>query len=111
MRWTSCSANRLSSSSRAGPENAKTAQLRIGVATGPVVAGVIGARKFAYDLWGDTVNTAARMESHGLPGEIQVSESTYLALRDTHVLAERRTVEIKGKGTMRTWLLRSQAAA
>ena len=80
-------------------------QVRIGMSTGPVVAGVIGARKFAYDLWGDTVNTAARMEQHGLPGEIQVSQATFEHLKGRFQLTERGAIEIKGKGPMPTWLL------
>lgn len=70
-----------------------------------MVAGVIGRRKFIYDLWGDTVNTASRMESHGLPGKIQVTEETYRCLRDRYVLEERGLVPIKGKGEMATYLL------
>jgi class 3 adenylate cyclase len=80
-------------------------QIRIGIDTGPVVAGVIGRRKFIYDLWGDTVNTASRMESHGLPGSIQVTERTYRRLCEAFVLKERGSVQIKGKAEMRTWLL------
>ena len=83
--------------------------LRIGIDTGPVVAGVIGRRKFIYDLWGDTVNTASRMESHGVPGEIQVTERVVAALADGYVLEPRGTVEIKGKGAMPTWFLRARA--
>ena len=83
--------------------------LRIGIDTGPVVAGVIGRRKFIYDLWGDTVNTASRMESHGVPGEIQVTERVVAALADGYVLEPRGTVEIKGKGAMPTWFLRGRA--
>ncbi len=80
-------------------------ELRIGIASGPVVAGVIGHHKFAYDLWGDTVNTAARMESHGIPGEIQISPSTHDHLRSSHRMTQRGTVEVKGKGPVPTWLL------
>lgn len=79
--------------------------LRIGISSGPAVAGVIGLHKFAYDLWGDTVNVAARMESHGVPGSIQVSEATYGRLRDRYELVERGEVELKGRGTVKTWFL------
>ncbi len=81
--------------------------MRIGIHTGPVVAGVIGKRKFAFDLWGDTVNTAARMESHGQPHKIQVSESVAAALGADWVLVERGTIDVKGKGPMRTFWLES----
>lgn len=81
-------------------------QLRIGINTGPVVAGVIGMNKFIYDLWGDAVNTASRMESHGLPGKIQISASTLALLSEEYIVAERGLIEVKGKGTMKTyWLL------
>ena len=79
--------------------------LRIGIDSGPAVAGVIGRRKFIYDLWGDTVNTASRMESHGLAGEIQVTERVAAALREQFVIRRRGTVTIKGKGPMQTFLL------
>lgn len=81
-------------------------QVRIGINTGSVVAGVIGLRKFAYDLWGDAVNVASRMESSGKPGWIQVSPSTYEMLRGEYVFERRGSIEIKGKGKMTTfWLL------
>ena len=80
--------------------------LRIGIHSGPLIAGIIGTRKFSYDLWGDAVNTAARMESQGLPGRIQVTEATARLLRRTHELEERGTIEVKGKGSIRTfWLV------
>ena len=79
--------------------------VRIGIDTGPVVAGVIGRRKFSYDLWGDTVNTASRMESSGVPGCIQVTERTYRRLRDGFRLERRGSIEVKGKGEMTTWFL------
>lgn len=83
--------------------------MRIGIHSGPAVAGVIGTRKFAYDVWGDTVNTASRMESHGVPGEIQVSEDTYRLLKDAFTFEERGAVEIKGKGQIHTYLLKGLA--
>jgi class 3 adenylate cyclase len=85
-------------------------QLRIGLDSGPVVAGVIGRRRFSYDLWGDTVNTASRMESHARPGEIQVTERTYERLRAAFELDPREALEVKGKGVMRTYLLRGRRA-
>ena len=80
-------------------------QTRIGIASGPVTAGIIGTHKFAYDLWGDTVNTASRMESSGLPGEIQVTPSTYELLREGFRFRPRGPVPVKGKAEMMTFLL------
>ena len=80
-------------------------ELRIGIHTGPVVAGVIGSAKFAYDLWGDTVNTASRMASNCLPGRIQVSEATHDLLRARYRLESRGTIEVKGKGEIKTYFL------
>ena len=82
-------------------------QMRIGINSGPAVAGVIGQQKFIYDLWGDTVNTASRMESHGAAGEIQLTESSYLLLKDEFNLEVRGEIDVKGKGPMQTWLLRN----
>jgi guanylate cyclase len=79
--------------------------LRIGLDMGPAVAGVIGRRKFIYDLWGDTVNTASRMESHGLPGQIQVTDRVAKALGPGFATRSRGTIEVKGKGPMATYLL------
>ena len=84
-------------------------RLRIGIASGPVVAGVIGQNKFIYDLWGDTVNTASRMESSGVPGEIHITEATMVALGDSAEFVDRGEIEIKGIGKMRTYLARSAA--
>jgi class 3 adenylate cyclase len=82
--------------------------LRIGIHTGPVVAGVIGTKKFIYDLWGDTVNIASRMESNGSPGQIQVTEATYELLKDQYFLEKRGVISVKGRGEMTTYWLRDR---
>ncbi len=79
--------------------------LRVGMATGPVVAGVVGSRRFFYDVWGDAVNVASRMESTDSVGRIQVPQAMYERLKDEFVLRERGLMEVKGKGVMRTWYL------
>ena len=81
-------------------------QIRIGLNSGAVVAGVIGKKKFIYDLWGDAVNIAARMESHGIPCEIQVSEPSYLLLKDRYRFVDRGMIDVKGKGSMHVYLLK-----
>lgn len=83
-------------------------RMRIGINSGPVVAGIIGTRKFAYDLWGDVVNTASRMESEGVEGSIQITESTYRLIDDQFVCEPRGTVSVKGKEPMETYILVSR---
>lgn len=89
----------------AAPSNGHHLDFRIGINSGPAVAGVIGSRKFQYDVWGDAVNVASRMESHGVPGRIQISEATRDLIKDEFVCTSRGEIEVKGKGLMRTWFL------
>lgn len=87
-------------------ENNVSMKLRVGVNSGPVVAGVIGKSKYIYDLWGDTVNLASRMESGGIPDTVQVTRSVYEKLKDHFVFEPRGAIEVKGKGKVDAWLLR-----
>ena len=88
-----------------GPMGDTGLELRIGLNSGPVVAGVIGRKRFLYDLWGDAVNVAGRMQSHGTRGRIQVTRATYELLKDDFLLEPRGTIEVRGKGEMETWYL------
>jgi class 3 adenylate cyclase len=91
-----------------GNETGLNLQMRIGLNSGPVVAGVIGTSKFIYDLWGDTVNLASRMESNGVPGQIQVTRNVYERLKDSFVFDSRGVIQVKGKGEIETWLLQRE---
>ena len=84
---------------------------RIGMNSGPCVGGVIGLRKFVFDIWGDSVNTASRMESHGVPGRVQLSDATYEFIRDEFRCEPRGTIDVRGKGPMRTWFLVGERGA
>jgi len=92
----------------ATPIAGRRLSLRIGISSGPVTAGIIGTHKFAYDLWGDTVNTASRMESEGVPGVIQVGPATYELIKEAYVFEARGAIPVKGRGEMETYLLISK---
>lgn len=85
--------------------NGQRVAFRIGINSGPVIGGVIGRRKFVYDIWGDAVNVASRMESHGLGGAVQITRATYELIKDEFVCEPRGTVDVKGKGEMEVWLV------
>ena len=93
------------------PVGGRRLSLRIGVSSGPLTAGIIGTHKFSYDLWGDTVNTASRMESEGVPGSIQISPSNYELVKEEYVCEPRGPIDVKGKDPMRTYLLISRRDA
>jgi class 3 adenylate cyclase len=87
------------------PVHGHATNFRIGINSGPLVGGVIGTHKFQYDLWGDAVNTAARMESHGVPGRIQITAATHELVKDQFSCEARGPIEVKGKGEMETWFV------
>ena len=87
--------------------NGQRVNFRIGINSGPVIGGVIGRRKFVYDVWGDAVNVASRMESHGIGGAVQITKSTYELIKNEFVCEPRGTVDVKGKGKMEVWLVLS----
>ena len=89
----------------AGDAVGEQLQLRVGLNTGALIAGVLGTHKFVYDVWGDTVNTAKRMESYGLPGRVHVSAATHQALGEVFRFEPRGALEVKGKGSMETYFL------
>jgi adenylate cyclase len=96
---------------RFNERTASTLQVRIGINTGKVVAGVIGRRLFLYDVWGEAVNAASRMESHGVAGRVQVSESTRRLLGEPFLVEERGTLEVEGAGELKTWFLAGRNSA
>lgn len=101
----------LRSVADAGRRFGEPLQIRIGIHTGPVVAGVIGTHKFIYDIWGETVNTASRLESHGLPGRIAVSAETFRRLHGSHEFEPRGVVNLRGSGPMESWFLQGRRTA
>ncbi|MER9004406.1 adenylate/guanylate cyclase domain-containing protein [Mesorhizobium sp. M0862] len=95
----------LNAARRMHDPHERAVSIRIGIGSGPVVAGVVGVKKFFYDVWGDPVNVASRMETTGVPGRIQISPETYELVKDQFELESRGPIDVKGKGKMMTWLL------
>ena len=87
------------------PVHGHKAEIRLGINSGPIVGGIIGTHKFQYDIWGDTVNTAARMESHGVPGRIHISSATHDLVKNDFTCEPRAPIDVKGKGRMETWFV------
>ncbi len=109
MRAANMALDMIEALQRFNDETGYDLTMRIGIATGAVVAGVIGKQKFVYDLWGDVVNTASRMESHGLAGRIQITDATRQCLMDSFMLEARGAIDVKGQGAMQTWFLNNRA--
>jgi len=105
VRATHLSLDMLGALDRFNQRSGQSLQVRIGIASGPVVAGVIGKRMYVYDVWGEAVNTASRMESHGVAGRAQAAESTRRLLGEDFVLEERGTLEVEGQGEVQTWFV------
>ena len=101
----------LDAVARRNEKSSHKLQVRIGIATGSAMAGVVGKHKFVYDLWGNTVNVASRMESQGLPGRIQLTDATRRRLNGEFIFEERGTLAVKGMGDMQTWFLNGRSAA
>jgi class 3 adenylate cyclase len=89
-------------------QNLPVFEIRIGIHTGPVIAGVVGSRKFAYDIWGDAVNIASQMEQHGEPGKINISEETYQLVKDHFECIPRGKIEIKVKGPVNMYFVNGE---
>jgi PAS domain S-box-containing protein len=110
LRVANAAIEMLSELAKLNRAQGQSFQIRVGIHSGPLVAGVIGTKKYVYDIWGDTVNTASRMQSTGVPGEIQVSDSTHALLGDRYRFEDRGLVAVKGKGEVRAYLLKGPAS-
>ena len=105
MRWIVSFMDELKKKKQAN--NEPFFEIRVGISSGPVVAGIVGNSKFAYDIWGDTVNTAARMEQNSEPGKINVSQATYEMVKDKFTCTYRGEIEVKNKVTLKMFFVES----